>query len=581
MAMRERRPPWAVLPPPGVAAPNLGHPISSGLCAIALAHPGGVINIAGSGYVEPEARRSGTGISTTAGPLGGATTDGGTRTTNAWRLHSVGGNSAGTAWAIPSGAVTVAALIQRAGNPDGNSPIFGHNVPSSTPYGAWVLFDSTAGAPKFFISTSSSAFSEITGGAFTNGRLALVIGTWDGVTQRLYLDGAQVVSAAVSGTIYYSNETGAGNTSGPSIGNFYDYTDGTRSFNGLVHYGAVWDRALSVDEVRLLSGDPLIIFEPQRIWVPVSAGGGGATPQTLSSSLSLAVQVARSATASLGLAVQAPASATASVTLAVQQALTAQASLGTAVQLARTAAASLDTAVQTARSASTGTSLAVQAPASAVLSADIAVQQASSASASVDAYVQAATQLVASLDLLVQEGHALSVAIELAVQAARTGTSNVDLAVQLARSAVAGVDVAVQQARSAAASVNLAVQAAVTAGASVDLYVQAGFAAVTGLDLAVRIASSAATAVDLAVATARSASVQIGAAVSVQQVLTAAMQAAVRASAAASCSVGLYVDDPGALVNSAPPIVPRVQVSERRTALQTATRIAARQRARR
>ena len=75
--------------------------------------------------------------------------------------------------------------------------------------------------------------------------------------------------------------------------------------------------------------------------------------------------------------------------------------------------------------------------------------------------------------------------------------------------------------------------------------------------------------------------VQIGAAVSVQQVLTAAMQAAVRASAAASCSVGLYVDDPGALVNSAPPIVPRVQVSERRTALQTATRIAARQRARR
>jgi hypothetical protein len=39
--------------------------------------------------------------------------------------------------------------------------------------------------------------------------------------------------------------------------------------------------------------------------------------------------------------------------------------------------------------------------------------------------------------------------------------------------------------------------------------------------------------------------------------------------------------DSGALVNSAPPIVPRVQVSERRTALQTATRGAARQRARR
>lgn len=580
MALREILLPWGVLPPPGEAAPNLSDPITSGLCAISFAHSGGVANIGVLGPVEPAAQRSGTGITVTPGSVGSGTTDGGTRTTNAWRLHSVGGNSAGTAWAIPSGAVTVAALIQRAGNPDGNSPIFGHNVPSSTPYGAWTLLDSTAGAPKFFISTSSSAFSEITGGAFTNGRLALVIGTWDGVTQRLYLDGAQVVSAAVSGTIYYSNDTSAGNTSGPSIGNFYDFT-GTRSFNGLVHYGAVWNRALLPDEVARLAADPLLIFEPQRRLVVLGAGGGGATPQTLSSSLSLAVQVARSATASLGLAVQAPASATASVTLAVQQALTAQASLGTAVQLARTAAASLDTAVQTARSASTGTSLAVQAPASAVLSADIAVQQASSASASVDAYVQAATQLVASLDLLVQEGHALSVALEVAVQAARTGTSSVDLAVQAARAASTGVDTAVQQARSAAASVGLAVQAARAAGASVDLYVQAGFALVAGLDVAVRFAASAAASVDLAVATARSASVQIGAAVAVQQVLGAAMQAAVRASAVATCGVGLYVDDPAALVHSAAPLVPRVQGAARRAAVQSVIRAAAGQRTRR
>lgn len=329
-----------------------------------------------------------------------------------------------------------------------------------------------------------------------------------------------------------------------------------------------------------------------RIFVPASyysrarssvgkAPAGGSTPKSATFSLDLAVQIAQSVTASMGVAVQAPRSATTSINLAVQQALTAQASLDTAVQLARNAAASLDTAVQAAGSVATGTSVAVQASASAALAADLAVQQARTATASVDAYVQAATQLAASIDVLVQDGHSLSVALSMAVQAARTGTSTVDLAVQFARSAAAGVDVAVQQARSAAASVNLAVQAAVTAGASVDLYVQAGFAAVTGLDLAVRIAASAATAVDLAVATARSASVQIGAAVSVQQVLTAAMQAAVRASAAASCSVGLYVDDPGALVNSAPPIVPRVQVSERRTALQTATRGAARQRARR
>lgn len=113
-------------------------------------------------------------------------------------------------------------------------------------------------------------------GAFSGGpvptvpRVATI--TADGATARVYLDGVELQSGA------YTPGT-------PD----YDTANLRRVIFGLDRLGAntntntflalLWNRPLSVTEVKEVSANPWQIFAPRSIWIPVSAGGGP-TPVT-------------------------------------------------------------------------------------------------------------------------------------------------------------------------------------------------------------------------------------------------------------------------------------------------------------
>lgn len=56
--------------------------------------------------------------------------------------------------------------------------------------------------------------------------------------------------------------------------------DGTTPFSGRVLFAAVWNRQLFGAEHAELASNPWALFAPRRIWVPVSAGGGGSHDAT-------------------------------------------------------------------------------------------------------------------------------------------------------------------------------------------------------------------------------------------------------------------------------------------------------------
>jgi len=307
-----------------------------------------------------------------------------------------------------------------------------------------------------------------------------------GGTLDYYIDGIHCGSASRSG----------GSAQAATTFQFVNVCGSIR--NGAVITPGNWDVALFVPVYAKLSGDvasaisaaPWRLFTPRSI--PIGAAGGGPTPVTATTSLSAAIQLARTAAASINAAIQAGRSATASA--------------DAAVQVARSTQAALDAAILLARSTSTGISAAVQAG--------------QSATASINAYVQAGSTTSASVDA--------------AIQAPRTGSATLDAAVQQARSATASLAAAVQEARSAAASVNA--------------YIQAGTSAVASVDAAVQASHSAQASLNAAIATARTASLSLGAAIALQLSVGAAVSAAVQAARVATASVGAYIFDESVVV---------------------------------
>ena len=126
----------------------------------------------------------------------------------------------------------------------------------------------TSGANLVFVKRGVSV--RITAsGVVAQGGVYVVAGSY-GAENRLYCNG--VLVGVDSGGLVTAQGTAA--WVGHDGGAAEDWSDGGI---GLI---AAWDRQLSTDEVCELSANPWQLFEPQRIWVPVSAGGS--TTYTLS-----------------------------------------------------------------------------------------------------------------------------------------------------------------------------------------------------------------------------------------------------------------------------------------------------------
>ena len=78
--------------------------------------------------------------------------------------------------------------------------------------------------------------------------------TYDGVNARVYVNGAEGGVAAMSGDVDYTSEAPAiGRSSADSTGAVFD---------GEIYIVALWDRALTDNELKLLNDDPYIMLRP-------------------------------------------------------------------------------------------------------------------------------------------------------------------------------------------------------------------------------------------------------------------------------------------------------------------------------
>ena len=316
----------------------------------------------------------------------------------------------------------------------------------------------------------------------------------------------------------------------------------TNDLDGRIYLFALFDSLLPDELCAAISADPSILFDTRGIWVPKAAGG----PQTLTTTLTAAVQLANTLTAGMSAAVQQGNTTTAATAAAVQAAQTAQATLASAVSAAATATATLSAAVQAAPTASTTLAAAVQLARSATAALDLAVQAQGTATSAVSAQVQAASTVTASLAAQVQVGTSVSLSASAAVLASALATASADVAVQVGRTASAGMSAALAAAQTAAAVVAAAVQAARTASAGIDAQVQSGTSVSIALQAALQAAAQATASVAAAIAQAASASAALGAAVAVQRVVSAAMESAVRYGRVGVGAMSAYISDPAA-----------------------------------
>jgi hypothetical protein len=256
------------LPHPFTSQPSVAvevdwnNPIAKTSCAIALPTAGGVVQFSNLRQVDKLGTPSGAGIRSYPGQLGLGIGDGGTRTTDTMRLHSVA-NATTTAWEQPTAQATWMVYCIRYGdNANGNAPIFGNNSASQSPYSAWTTYDhSGTGAYAVECNTGGTLQTlNFGGGSLPNNQPLVLVGRYNGAVLEGFRNGQNLAgSTTCTGNITYPNAADRG----PHIGNFYNYTGSARSFNGQVFLAALWPVALSDAEIANLSENPWQIFKPK------------------------------------------------------------------------------------------------------------------------------------------------------------------------------------------------------------------------------------------------------------------------------------------------------------------------------
>jgi hypothetical protein len=140
------------------------------------------------------------------------------------------------------------------------------NGPNDTSF--WFDY-SSSDVPRFFLSQNGTTDQLLTGTSSVNDtRPHLLVGTYDGETQRLYLDGVQE-----GNTLSWSGNIG---TSNLALAFFRLGTLNALHFQGDIFGAFLWSRALSAREIRRLNSDPFRVIRPSRAtsyFVPTSPGG--------------------------------------------------------------------------------------------------------------------------------------------------------------------------------------------------------------------------------------------------------------------------------------------------------------------
>lgn len=454
------------------------------------------------------------------------------------------GTGAATSRIVPgiSTGITAVMIVEPRSTTVNNNFLFGEAAVSTGAYN-YGFYSTGGNYPAFFVHNGTTGVASI----FTFfewkavARPQVWVATYgDGDNNiRLFVDG---VETAVAQTGNIQRNTGA------HLG-FKRWN--TAAGDDVLYLGAVSPRRMSPAEVRermwSVESTYEAVFGTLLVEVPESAGGSGSTI-TATTSLSAAVQLARSLTAGLSAGIQTTPSAGASVQAAVQASRSAQAQLDAAVQRAQAATASLGAAVQFAGSHSASLAAAVQLARSATAALGLAVQAQGAHTASLSAQVQADHQAAVALSAQVQAGSTVSVAIAAAVLHQALATAGVDLAVQAQGAQTAALTAALQVARNAAAAVQAAVQIGRSAGAAINAQVQGGSMQSAALDAALLSLASAGAAVQVAVATAGQASLGLGAAVALQRSVAAALDAAVLHRRQLGAGLSAYIADLAAVL---------------------------------
>lgn len=258
--------PWASQPPFSLSI-NSSNPLTNGLRRLVYPNAGGDVllnsraSYTGTVRVKP-------GVSGNSWYTGGAANS----------YVSVGaGND------VTTGKITALAIVNVAATTRGDIICIWNAGTANSQFN--LLYGLTSAAPQFFVSNgaaqqSSGASSRL----LTVGKDHVVVGTHDGSTTSVYVDG--VLGASFSASFTLNTTSLQAMTIGNNTG-----LDG--DLNGQVYLGAVWNRTLTAQEVFAVSSSlraPWQIFAPlpRRIFVSVASGTPTGTLATTNANDTLA-----------------------------------------------------------------------------------------------------------------------------------------------------------------------------------------------------------------------------------------------------------------------------------------------------
>lgn len=202
----------------------------------------------------------------------------------------------------------------------------------------------------------------------------------DGVLQALATD-TSLTGASIGG-----------GTPTLTIGNAYNLGTSTR-FSYPLYLVAFWPYLLPADVRALLSREPLRLFAPRSIWVPVSVGAGGGTASiTPADGIATTSTFAGTSTAVAALTAAAGAATTSTITASAIAAATMTAATGAATTSTLTGSAATAASMTAAAGAATASTLTASSSAVAAIIAAAGAATASTltASASAEATITAA-----------------------------------------------------------------------------------------------------------------------------------------------------------------------------------------------
>lgn len=165
---------------------------------------------------------------------------------------------------LPTTAVTFAAIVRLNAAVD-----FRCIAAAMTSYGnyGWNFMVSSTGFLRWEVDTTGGIVT-LNGTTSIVGSHALVAGTYDGANTRVYRDGKQENSSALTGTIDYgSPPTFVIGVRFPSEALYY--------WNGTQTAAWLWNRALTARDMRDLAADPFRMFRRRQVLAPAAAPAGG------------------------------------------------------------------------------------------------------------------------------------------------------------------------------------------------------------------------------------------------------------------------------------------------------------------